>query len=349
MSNIESVKRHTIYDFRNTTYDIRHTTYAPLMPSLKHLSIFVEELWQWFDRHKRTLPWRDLKVKNADQRAYLVLVSEIMLQQTQVSRVTILYKKFIQQFPHIEALAEASNADVLQAWRGLGYNSRALRLRDAARRVIVDYAGTFPRTKGELKQLPGVGDYTAGALMNFAFHIPIPCIDTNIRRILHRFFVGPEKSDGTFRAADAFLEKILLQLMQLALKDPTRSSADFFAALMDFGSMVLTKSRPKWEQFSPRMKSICKAYGRDFKRTKKLFTKEPGRIIAGKFVPRRISRGKILELLRDQPRGLPINVIGQHVALDWNPQEHFLWLEKILKQLTKDNLINKRRTIYSLS
>src|SRR3990167_4491389 len=94
---------------------------------------FVGEIWQWYARHKRTLPWRDLAIADNTQRAYMILVSEVMLQQTQVSRVQIIFKQFIARFPTIKDIARASNRDVLIAWRGMGYNSRALRLRDAAR------------------------------------------------------------------------------------------------------------------------------------------------------------------------------------------------------------------------
>src|SRR3989338_1421268 len=97
---------------------------------------FVDTIWAWYAVHKRSLPWRDLAVVDETERAYRVLVSEVMLQQTQVSRVVIIYKRFLQEFPKLKDLAEASNRDVILAWRGMGYNSRALRLRDAAREIV---------------------------------------------------------------------------------------------------------------------------------------------------------------------------------------------------------------------
>jgi len=97
---------------------------------------FVEEIWKWYANHKRDLPWRDLSIKDDTQRAYLILVSEVMLQQTQVERVKIIFKRFLDEFPTLQDLARASNKDVILAWRGMGYNSRALRLRDAAKEIV---------------------------------------------------------------------------------------------------------------------------------------------------------------------------------------------------------------------
>src|SRR3989338_7374659 len=166
---------------------------------------FVDTIWAWYAVHKRSLPWRDLAVVDETERAYRVLVSEVMLQQTQVSRVVIIYKRFLEQFPTIEKLASASTKDVLMAWRAMGYNSRALRLRDAAKIIIEDFGGVFPKEFNQLRSIKGVGPYTAGAIRNFAFNLPTPCIDTNIRRILHRTFVGPENSDGTYKKDDRYL------------------------------------------------------------------------------------------------------------------------------------------------
>ena len=159
---------------------------------------FVREIWSWYARHKRTLPWRDLKVEYDSQRAYMVLVSEIMLQQTQVSRVQIVFKRFLESFPTLEDLAKATNAEVILAWRGMGYNSRVLRLRDAAKIICEEHQGIFPKEMDQLLSIKGIGNYTAGAIRNFAFHIPTACVDTNIRRIVHRTFFAPENPTKNF-------------------------------------------------------------------------------------------------------------------------------------------------------
>ncbi len=319
------------------------------MKTEERMTLFVRGIWDWFARHKRTLPWRDLRVKDADHRAYLVLVSEVMLQQTQVPRVVVLYKKFIQKFPRCEDLSRATNAEVLTAWRGLGYNSRALRLRDAARIICEEHDGRFPRTVDGLMAIPGIGHYTASAVLNFAFGIPAACIDTNVRRILHRFFIGPENADGTWKRDDRFLLKLSEQTLMKALEEGRGSSADWFAALMDFGSLVCTKNRPRWQEFSRDLRSSCIAYGKDIRRTKKLIKKEPGRVVSGRHIPDRIFRGRIVEALRDAPRGLTLDDIGSHITVDWTMGDHRGWLSLLLAKLERDDLVQRRGQRFSLA
>lgn len=312
------------------------------------IRLFCSELWDWFSVHKRTLPWRDLREKNIDHKAYLILVSEVMLQQTQVSRVIILYKKFIQTFPTIKALSQATNTEILIAWRGLGYNNRALRLRDTAR-AIVSQGGRFPRERVDLQALPGIGHYTAGAIRNFAFGIPTPCLDVNIRRIIHRFFIGPENPDGTWPSSDRDMLPLAEKILHQAIAIKKGSSADFFAALMDFGSLVCTKNNPKWHLMNKRMQSVCKAYGKEIKRTKKVIKKEPGRMMAGRFVPNRIFRGKIVEALRDAKSGLTLEDLGSTAVADWSMEDHREWLEFLITGLKKDRMIDVKRSKFVLA
>ncbi len=318
------------------------------MQHVARVRVFSTGIWDWFERHKRTLPWRDLREKNLDHKAYLILVSEVMLQQTQVSRVIILYKKFVQLFPRIEDLSKASNSQILIAWRGLGYNNRALRLRDAAREIVEKRGGKFPREMDELQELPGIGHYTAGAIRNFAFGIPTACMDVNIRRILHRFFIGPENPDGTWKKSDRELLPLSEQVMTEALLMNRGTSADFFAALMDFGSIVCTKNSPKWELMSTQLQSVCMAYGKDITRTKKVNKKEPGRMMAGRFVPNRIFRGKIVEALRDAPGGLTREAVGRSAIADWSMGDHMDWLDGLLLKLSQDGLLEKKGKKYRL-
>ncbi len=346
------------------------------MHKKKRIDIFCSELRHWFSIHKRTLPWRDLKVRDRNHRAYLVLVSEIMLQQTQVSRVIILYKNFIHTFPRISGLAKASNREVLIAWRGLGYNSRALRLRDAARMVVeqgkriqriqrnqgnqgaresldsldplVTLESFFPTSMSDLQSLPGIGHYTAGAIRNFAFDLPTACIDTNIRRILHRCFIGSEGIDGIFKTSDKKLLVLLEDMMAEAL-DSGWSAKDFYAALMDFGSLVCTKNNPKWHLMPVRMRPIFKAYGKKIVARKVPSRREPGREVAGKFIPNRIFRGRIVDALRDEKRGLTLDQIGSRITLDWPFGDHREWLLGLLKKLVNDDIIELKREKYLLS
>jgi A/G-specific adenine glycosylase len=323
--------------------------YTPYMNRQERISKFVREIWLWYARHKRELPWRDLSIKDDTQRAYKIMVSEIMLQQTQVERVKIVYRDFLERFPSITDLASASNAEVIQAWRGMGYNNRALRLRDCAKSVVKNN-NRFPVGMDLLQQLPGIGHYTAAAIRNFAFNIPTPCIDTNIRRILHRVFVGPEKSDGTWKKDDQYLLIIAEEVLEKALSSihyplstgRSKACADWHAALMDFGSLVCTKRSPKWDICPLTRAGIMKAAykvdnGKRIVDKKK--RKEPGRMVGSKYIPNRIFRGKVVDELRDETSGLTAAQIGKRVCIDWDPLEHTKWLEGIIASLKKDHLI----------
>lgn len=323
------------------------------MQRKERIHIFCSELRHWFSVHKRTLPWRDLRVRDSNHRAYLVLVSEVMLQQTQVSRVIILYKKFIHTFPRISDLSKASNREVLIAWRGLGYNSRALRLRDAAKTIVTEHGGRFPHIAEDLQRISGIGHYTAGAIRNFAFDLPTACIDTNIRRILHRCFIGSEGIDGIFKTSDKKLLVLLEDVMAVAMQSGW-SAKDFYAALMDFGSLVCTKNNPKWHLLPADMRPIFKAYGKTpvadhSKRSLQGKKREPGREVAGKFVPNRIFRGRIVDALRDEKRGLTLDQVGSRITLDWPFGDHREWLLGLLKKLVNDDIIELERGKYLLS
>jgi A/G-specific adenine glycosylase len=156
-----------------------------------------------------------------------VLVSELMLQQTQVSRVVAKYAPFLRAFPSLRALANASVGDVCLAWNGLGYNRRALALRETARVVVSRFRGRLPRTVTELTKLPGIGQATASAILVYAFGIPLPFIETNIRRVfLHHFF------PGELRVPDS-------RIMPLVEKTLDRANpSDWYYALMDYGSLL---------------------------------------------------------------------------------------------------------------
>lgn len=162
-------------------------------------------LFRWHKNHYRDMPWR----RTHDP--YRILVSEIMLQQTQVARVRTKYAPFLKQFPHVQALAKASLGDVLRAWSGLGYNRRARYLHDCAKQVVREYGGKFPDELETLQKLPGVGLSTAGALLAFAFGKDEPMIDTNIRRILARTFFGTRLVQGRKKIQGLALKKLPLR------------------------------------------------------------------------------------------------------------------------------------------
>ncbi len=320
------------------------------MPDRNHMDGFAKEIWAWYSRHKRSLPWRDLLIKDDTQRAYRVLVSEIMLQQTQVPRVIIVFRQFLDRFPTLQDLAEASNKDVILAWRGMGYNSRALRLRDAAKIILEAHAGVFPKEMNELLAIKGIGPYTAAAIRNFAFNLPTPCIDTNIRRILHRSFIGPERADGTWEASDKDLLVLAEALLDVALDGKKGHDAkNWHAALMDFGSLVCTKASPKWDicplTANGLMKAAYKVPALDKKRVKKA---EPGRMEGAKFVPNRIFRGRIVETLRDAKKGMTLDAIGREICMDWNPKEHDAWLKEIVEKLVSEEMLRRKGSLLEL-
>jgi A/G-specific adenine glycosylase len=153
--------------------------------------LIENELFAWWDRNARDLPWRFGRTT-----PWGVLISEVMSQQTQMSRVVPYWLAWMEVWPDAASLAGASTAEVITAWGRLGYPRRALRLQECARVVAQQYDNELPRTYDELLALPGIGDYTASAVMNFAFGGRIAVIDTNIRRVLSRVFLGVESHGG---------------------------------------------------------------------------------------------------------------------------------------------------------
>jgi len=189
---------------------------------------FQRRLLAWYGRHRRNLPWR--RTRNP----YRVLVSEVMLQQTQVARVIPKYREWLKRYPSVEALARATTREVREAWVPLGYNIRPLRLRQIARIALRRHGGRIPGTREELLALKGIGPYTAGAVLSFAFGRDAPILDTNVRRVLRRVFLGE-----TARPVDRALWALSGALL------PAGRAYDFNQALMDVGATVCTARRPR--------------------------------------------------------------------------------------------------------
>ena len=187
-----------------------------------NIADFQRMILEWGRHNRRDMPWRD----TLDP--YKILVSEVMLQQTQVSRVIPIYEKFLREFPTLEALAAASQPNLLRTWQGLGYWNRALRLREAARMVVNEFDGRFPCDPATLMKLPGVGPYTAGAVACFAFGSAEPFLDTNIRRV-YLFFFFPSEDDVT----DSRIMEIARQAVWI--EDPR----EWGYALFDYGAIEL--------------------------------------------------------------------------------------------------------------
>lgn len=188
--------------------------------SISKIRAFQKKIFEWWAENSRDLPWRQT------EDPYKIMVSEIMLQQTQVSRTIEKYLVFIEKFPSFEALANAPTTEVLVMWSGLGYNRRALWLQEAAKEIIS--IGSFPRTPGSLIKLKGVGPYTSRSILIFAFNEDLATIDTNIRRILIAEGFATEETS----------EKDLFEIADQIY--PKGKSRDWHNALMDYGSLVVT-------------------------------------------------------------------------------------------------------------
>jgi A/G-specific adenine glycosylase len=191
---------------------------------------FARRLLRWYDRHRRDLPWRRRPTP------YRVWVAEVMLQQTQVETVLPYYRRFLRRFPSMAALARASVDEVLSLWAGLGYYGRARRFHQAARQVVAEHRGRVPRDIDAMRALPGVGRYTAGAVLSIAYNLPVPIVDGNVVRVLCRAFhvVGrPER---------AAVQRRLWELAEALL--PPRRAGDFNQAMMELGATVCRPKRP---------------------------------------------------------------------------------------------------------
>jgi A/G-specific adenine glycosylase len=218
----------------------RESSSAAPEPRLRRA--FQRRLLSWYRRHRRDLPWR----KTTDP--YHILVSEIMLQQTQVDRVVPKYHEFLSRYPTFEALAGARVREVKRAWYPLGYNIRPVRLHSIACETVERYGGRLPDEPEQLLQFKGIGRYTAGAVATFAYGKAAPILDTNVARVLHRIFL---------KKGEAKTQRTRLWALSEALI-PKKAAYDFNQGLMDFGAMVCTAKRPRCPACP--MKKLCKSY-----------------------------------------------------------------------------------------
>ena len=182
-------------------------------------------LLNWFDRHKRDLPWRQ------DHDPYRVWLSEVMLQQTRVAAAIEHYERFMKRFPTIKRLAAVRECSVLAAWSGLGYYRRARMLHAAARKVVKDHAGKFPATARDLRALPGIGRYTAAAIASIAFAEPVAAVDGNIERVLQRVYGESLSGESLWNAAQELLSQ--------------KRPGDFNQAMMELGAVVCLPRQPR--------------------------------------------------------------------------------------------------------
>jgi len=188
-------------------------------------SAFRRALLRWYDAHGRDLPWR----KTRDP--YRIWLSEIMLQQTRVAAVLEHYRIFLERFPGLDALAAASEADVLAAWSGLGYYRRARMLRQCAQQIVEQHEGSFPRNSEDLLMLPGIGRYTAAAIASIAFGEPVAVVDGNVARVLQRLIGSPVTTRQIWKHAQKFLAR--------------SRPGDFNQAMMELGATICVPREPR--------------------------------------------------------------------------------------------------------
>jgi len=197
-----------------------HPVIRSLSMGAFHVIRFQQNLLSWYDQHRRTLPWRQTRSP------YRIWISEIMLQQTRVAAVVERYREFLKRFPTVSSLASAKLNDVLAAWSGLGYYRRARSAHKAAKLIVSDHGGRFPRDRERLRELPGIGEYTSAAVASIAFGSPHAVVDGNVRRVLDRLY---GKTPTPKSHADSAQEL-------LSLSRP----GDFNQAMMELGALVCT-------------------------------------------------------------------------------------------------------------
>jgi A/G-specific adenine glycosylase len=264
---------------------------------------FLSELQVWYDSHQREdLPWRSPE----NLVPYNVIVSEIMLQQTQVARVTGYYAAWMQKYPDVYILAQATLSDVLMSWQGLGYNNRGMRLHKMAQIIVNDYNGVFPATALGLVSLPGVGDYTAAAVMAFVHNTSGIAIETNIRRvIIYEFF-----RDKT-NISDREIAEIVLGCLPI-LNTVGFDVRNFYWAMMDYGSYLKS------------------SLGYNPNKQTKAYTKQS--VFTGSF---REKRSKILScLLSKKPMKLTLDELYKTFT-DWSDDD----IDTAVQALYKDGLV----------
>lgn len=247
----------------------------------------VEALLRWFSERQRDLPWR----RTRDP--YAIWVAEVMLQQTQVVTVLPYYQRFLERFPTLQALAEADLDTVLALWQGLGYYTRARNLHTAARKVVAEHGGQIPSDYDALRALPGVGEYTAAALLSIAFGQDYAVLDGNVRRVLCRLFDYPGDPDTAAgrRALNAFGEMLL----------PKGQAGIYNQAIMDLGATVCLPAEPLCDGCPVRAYCLARLHGIEKERP---LRRARGVRRERAFVMAYITQGERVLLVRRPPRGL---------------------------------------------
>lgn len=295
-----------------------------------------EQLLAWFQQEGKEFPWRKLQREEGAEvivDPYVVLVSEVMLQQTQSARVALRLPEFLRQFPTVAALATASKGELLRAWQGMGYNRRALRLQLSAQAIMEQYSGVFPRNADQLRALPGLGDYTVAAIQCFAFGMDVPVVDVNIERVLSRLFFRCHWPRQVMPSATV--------VGVAAAVLPAGNGFRWHQALMDFGSTICTARKPRCtvcplrhDCASAEIPQLSLFHADDIRAA------EP--TLCG--IPRRFWRGKMVEMVRQAEEGIVAYTLVKDAA-EWLGYQEKMKLKeeleglKILNTLLQEGLI----------
>ncbi|MFM8179650.1 MAG: A/G-specific adenine glycosylase [Candidatus Kapaibacterium sp.] len=305
----------------------RRRSVHPPLPPAHRIPALQERVLAWYRTEQRTFPWRSERPD-----PYLVLVSEVMLQQTQTSRVAVLLPPFLAKFPTVDALASAGTAEIIKAWQGLGYNSRALRLRECARAIVERFGGHVPGSAEELLTLPGIGPYTSHAVAVFAFHADITVLDVNLRRVYSRY-VAPQATSADI------LGDTELQPIAAALQPKGHASA-WNQALMDIGAQFCKAARPRCGECV--LADTCASAHR-IVTVRKPRRPEPSH----RDIPRRIWRGKVLDILRESVTGSTAKALSRSL-MDAPDAGDVAWMESVAQDLVRDGFVRNDGSRYRL-
>ena len=308
--------------------------------SKKQIKDFQIHILDWYTKYQRDLPWR----KTRDP--YKILISEIMLQQTQVSRVIPKYESWIQKFPTVESLANARVSDVLKFWSGLGYNRRALNLKKTAEIIMRDFEGKFPQDEKLLRSLPGIGIYTSRAVLCFAFDHQIAVVDTNIKKVILTQFNNRHRersplSDGAGRRATISSYDEIASLGRgsrfAARRAPKAASSSLLAMTDKEIQIIADQLLPyglayEWNQaLMDYSNTMLKEYKIPIPKQSKFFGSH------------RYYRGQALKILLEKKR-VPVSEIGKLLEKDHEKE----WCEKLLADLESEGFIKIKNQIVSL-
>lgn len=289
------------------------------MNSRKDTTNLRRRLLTWYAHNGRVFPWRSIPTD-----PYVVLCSEVMLQQTQAARIAERLPVFLAEFPTIHHLAAASNGTVIRAWKGLGYNSRALRLRDAASVITKHYDGIVPASVDTLRTLPGIGTYASAAIACFAYGIRAVVLDVNVRRVYSRWMQRCDRTTDVAANADieAFANKVI----------PTRNADTWHHAVMDLGATICTARKPACttcplQHHCPSANTMAEA------------TRERKAEPTFRGDPIRLWRGRIVKHLADH-NGRTLRQLFRDITGTTASASDIAWLHTVVRKLHTDGLVS---------